>query len=147
MLMISSSANIRISQAGRIKERNNAAHSSYPGFARKTSRVDWVQYDELHTYWQSQNGGKDPAAAYRQYVKAGRIDPENPLTSALIGWVPGSESFLRKAIALAQSDDDQKRQRTSRRLKAVTADHRGNGILPRGLLDRVHWLPKSGSGT
>ena len=97
-------------------------HSSYPGFARKSSRVDWVQYDELHTYWLAQNGGKDPASAYRQYVKAGRNDPENPLTSALRGWVLGSETFLKKAIALAQSDDDQKRQRTSRRLKAVTVE-------------------------
>ena len=69
-----------------------------------------------------QSGGKDPGAAYRKYVEAGRSDPENPLTSALSGWVLGSESFLKKAIALAQSDDDQKRQRTSRRLKAVTAE-------------------------
>lgn len=90
--------------------------------SRKPSRVDWVQYDELHTYWLAQNGGKDPAAAYRHYVKAGRNESENPLTAALSGWVLGSESFLKKAIALAQSDDDQKRQRTSRRLKAVTAD-------------------------
>ncbi|TWT50179.1 Chromosomal replication initiator protein DnaA [Rubripirellula amarantea] len=97
-------------------------HSSYPGYARKTSQVDWVQYDELHTYWLAQNGGKDPAAAYRQYVKAGRNTAENPLASALGGWVLGSESFLKKAIALAQSDDDQKRQRTTRRLKAVTAE-------------------------
>jgi len=36
--------------------------------------------------------------------------------------VSGSESFLKKAIVLAQSDDDQKRQRTSRRLKAATAE-------------------------
>ena len=68
------------------------------------------------------NGGKDPAAAYRKYVEAGRNDSENPLTSALSGWVLGSESLLKKAMALAQSDDDQKRQRTSRRLKAVTAE-------------------------
>ncbi len=105
-----------------VQDLGQWAHSSYPGFARKTSRVDWVQYDELHTYWRVQNGGKDPAAAYRKYVKAGRSDPGNPLTSALSGWVLGSESFLKKAIALAQSDDDQKRQRTSRRLKAVTAE-------------------------
>jgi putative transposase len=50
---------------------------------------------------------KDPSFAYRQFVNAGPIDPENPLTSALSDWVLGSESFLKKAIALAQSDDDQ----------------------------------------
>ena len=98
------------------------AHSSYPGYARKTSRVDWIQYDQLHTYWIAQNGGKDAATAYRRYVSSGRNAPENPLTSALSGWIIGSESFLKKAIALAQSDDEQKRQRTTRRLKAVTAE-------------------------
>ncbi len=98
------------------------AHSSYPGYARKLSRVDWIEYDELHTYWCAQHGGKDPASAYRQYVKSGLGVAENPLTEALSGWVLGSDSFLKKAIALAHSDDDKMRQRTTRRLKAVTAE-------------------------
>jgi REP element-mobilizing transposase RayT len=97
-------------------------HSSYQGYARKSSRVDWIAYDALHTYWCAQNGGQDPASAYRRYVKSGLGATENPLAEALSGWVLGSESFLKKAIALAQSDDDQKRQRTTRRLKAMTAD-------------------------
>lgn len=33
-------------------------HSSYPGYARKHARVDWIQYDELHTYWAAANGDK-----------------------------------------------------------------------------------------
>jgi putative transposase len=97
-------------------------HSSYPGYARKTSRMDWIEYDQLHTYWLAQNGGEDAAVAYRRYVDSGRSIGENPLANALSGWILGSESFLKKAIALAESDDDQKRQRTARRLKAVTAE-------------------------
>jgi putative transposase len=46
----------------------------------------------------------------------------SPGSGALSGWVLGSESFLQKAIAIAQADDDQARQRTVRRLKAVTAE-------------------------
>ena len=55
-------------------------------------------------------------------MKSGLGVAENPLTEALSGWVLGSELFLKKAISLAQSDDDKKRQRTTRRLKAVTAE-------------------------
>jgi putative transposase len=98
------------------------AHSSYPGYARKLSRVEWIEYDQLHTYWCALNGGTDPASAYRQYVKSGLGMADNPLTEALSGWVLGSESFLKKVIAIAQADDDKARQRTTRRLKAVTAE-------------------------
>ncbi|TWU25330.1 chromosomal replication initiation protein [Novipirellula galeiformis] len=97
-------------------------HSSYGGYARKTSRVDWIVYDELHQYWVAANGGKDPARAYRQYVSDGLELPENPLSQALSGWVLGSEAFLKKAITMAQSSDTLKRQRTTRRLKAVTCE-------------------------
>ena len=97
-------------------------HSSYPGFARKTSRLDWIAYDGLHTYWQAAHGGKDAGAAYRQYVKAGMELDENPLSGALRGWVLGSESFLKRAIVLASGEASQKRQRTARRMKAVSMD-------------------------
>ena len=97
-------------------------HSSYPGYARTSSRVDWVAYDELHTYWRGANGGKDPNIAYRQYVKAGLEVDDNPLAGALRGWVLGSESFLKRAIVLASGEDEQKRHRTARRMKVVTMD-------------------------
>ena len=28
-------------------------------------------YDDLHRYWQGENGGKSPQTVYRQYVQAG----------------------------------------------------------------------------
>ena len=45
-------------------------HSSNTGYARKTRRVDWVDYDKHHRYWAPCNAG-DPESAYRQFVKAG----------------------------------------------------------------------------
>ena len=59
-------------------------HSSYGGYARKANRVDWVMYDDLHRYWQGQNGGKSPQTAYRQYVQAG-LDGRNGDTHILQG--------------------------------------------------------------
>ncbi len=53
-------------------------HSSMPGYARRSQRVDWVQYDQLHTYWNAAVGGKDAAGAYRRYVNEGVEDPEDP---------------------------------------------------------------------
>ncbi|HBE62979.1 MAG TPA: hypothetical protein DDX19_09600 [Rhodopirellula baltica] len=46
--------------------------------------------------------------------------PENPLFRALSDCVLGNEAFLKKSIAMAQSSDTQERQRTTRRLRAVT---------------------------
>ncbi|TWU59467.1 Chromosomal replication initiator protein DnaA [Rubripirellula tenax] len=97
-------------------------HSSYPGYARLNSRVDWIQYSELHTYWAAVNGGKDADRAYRKYVKASLGTPENPLSDALRGWVLGSEAFLKRMVVLAEAEDDRRRQRTSRRMKATTTD-------------------------
>lgn len=97
-------------------------HSSYPGYARKSSRVDWICYDELHTYWRGLHGGKDPNAAYRHFVQQGLAGDEHPLASALRGWVLGSDAFLKRMVAMAESEDVQKRQRTSRRMKAVSME-------------------------
>jgi len=97
-------------------------HSSYAGYARKSGRADWIEYDDLHAYWIAANGGKDPVAAYRRYVKEGIGTRENPLAGALRGWVLGSEAFLKRMVGLAQSADDRQRQRTSRRMKAIGID-------------------------
>jgi putative transposase len=60
--------------------------------------------------------------SYRRYVKSGLEIPENPLADALRGWVLGSEAFLKRMVVLAETEHDQRRQRTSRRLKATTPD-------------------------
>ena len=57
-----------------------------------------------------------------QHWLSGYASEDNPLAGALRGWVIGSEAFLKRMVLLAHSDDDRKRQRTSRRMKAVTPD-------------------------
>ncbi|TWU03711.1 hypothetical protein [Neorhodopirellula pilleata] len=44
------------------------------------------------------NGGKDPNAAYRKYVKAGLVSPTDASVNRLKDWVYGSEDFLLKAV-------------------------------------------------
>ena len=95
-------------------------HSSFAGYARKSKRVDWVAYDQLHTYWSASVGGSDAARAYRRDIKDGLNFPENPFKEELREWVFGSEDFLRRMVALASGDDEQRHRSTSRRLKSVS---------------------------
>ena len=95
-------------------------HSSFAGYARKSKRVDWVAYDQLHTYWNASVAGSDPARAYRRYLNDGLNVPENPFKKELREWVFGSEDFLRRMVALASGDDEQRHRSTSRRLKSVS---------------------------
>jgi hypothetical protein len=97
-------------------------HSSFPGYARKGKQVDWIAYDQLHTYWNASVGGSDPARAYRKYVKQGRELRENPFKTELKEWVFGSEDFLRRMLASAEGGNERKLQSTSRRLKSVSVD-------------------------
>jgi putative transposase len=95
-------------------------HSSFPGYARNSKRVSWVAYDQLHTYWNASVGGKDPARAYRSYVKEGLVMPEDPFQHELREWVFGSEDFLRRMIALAEGSSRHRHESTSRRLRSVS---------------------------
>jgi len=76
-----------------------------PGYARRSQRVDGVQYDQLHTYWNATVGGQDAVGAYRRYVNEGLVDPQEPFMQQLREWVIGSEDFLRRMIALAEGGD------------------------------------------
>ena len=95
-------------------------HSSMPGYARRSKRVDWVQYDQLHTYWNAAVGGKDAAGAYRRYVNEGLVDPVDPFKQQLREWVFGSEDFLRRMIALAEGGDHPRHESPIRRVRGVT---------------------------
>lgn len=75
-------------------------HSSYAGYAKKSKRVEWVDYDQHHRYWAAHNDG-DADAAYRQFVKAGMKKGADPTIEGFQSWVYGSEKFLRKMVALA----------------------------------------------
>ena len=71
-------------------------HSSYAGYARKTRRVDWIDYDQHNRYWKARHGG-DPQSAYRQFVKAGMLNPVDPTVDRLKDWVYGGErSFCER---------------------------------------------------
>jgi REP element-mobilizing transposase RayT len=76
---------------------NAWAWSSYPGFGKKSARVDWIDYDSVLAAWQGEMGGKDAGLAYRRFVESGlETPPPNPLANALEGWLLGSENFLKK---------------------------------------------------
>ena len=97
-------------------------HSSFPGYARKSKQVDWIAYDQLHTAWMAENGGKDPVRVYRKYVRDGLMDRDDPFKDQLREWVFGSEDFLRQMIALAAGKNRTRHESTSRRLKSVSVE-------------------------
>ena len=104
-------------------------HSSYGGYAQRTRRSDFVQYETLLDAWRGECGGKDVAAAYRRFVLEGltsRVD--NRLKSALGQWVIGSEDFLRRMLILAEDADQSKRGRITRRMRTYTIGEIMNAV-------------------
>jgi putative transposase len=86
--------------------------SSYPGYASRRARVDWVAYGFVYAAWQGDMGGHDPETAYRRYVERGLTDePENPFRDATGGWLLGSSKFVDQIRArvrqTGQYDDDE----------------------------------------
>jgi len=79
-------------------------YSSDAGYARKTRRVDWIDYDQHHRYWAARNAG-DPASAYRQFVKNGLDAPADSTLDRLKDWVYGGEEFLWQMVQLANDDE------------------------------------------
>lgn len=71
--------------------------SSYPGYADRRRRAEWVAYDELLASWAGEFGGSDPAGAYRRYVTAGLSEPPaSPWSEAHHGRVLGSPEFVAR---------------------------------------------------
>jgi len=68
------------------------------------------------------NGGKDPSAAYRKFVKEGLVDPVDPTVDRLKEWIYGSEDFLKRMLQLAEGEGDSKHRRRVRRSALITAD-------------------------
>ena len=82
-----------------------------------------MQYDILHEAWRGECGGNVPASAYRRYIAEGLSGAtENPLKSALREWVIGSQEFLKRQVALAETENEKSRGRLTRRMGAVTID-------------------------
>ena len=108
--------------------------SSYPGYARRRLRLDWVAYDELLCAWQGEMGGSDAEAAYGRFVQQGLTEPpENPFRNATFGWLLGSQAFvdrIRERMQPPRFDDDVPRARRISNLEPATviaavADHYG----------------------
>ena len=101
---------------GRLVEHPAAwAWSSYPGYAHRGRRLDWVAYDELLASWGGAFGGPDPAGAYRRYVTAGLSEPpESPWKEAYHGWILGSGAFIKRVRAMVRGEPPRERRRESR---------------------------------
>ena len=97
-------------------------HSSFAGFAHKSRQVEWIAYDQLHTYWKASVGGKDAGRAYRNYVREGLGVGDDPFREQLLEWVFGSEDFLRRMLILAEGKDGHRHRSASRRLRAVSVE-------------------------
>lgn len=97
--------------------------SSYPGYARKSSQNNFVDYDLLWSCWSSEYGGSDPPGAYRRFVSRGLKDGfENPLKTALDDWVIGSQDFLKRIVSLAESQSTHKQGTLLRRSRAYSIE-------------------------
>jgi putative transposase len=89
--------------------------SSYPGYAHRGRRLEWVAYDELVASWSGAFGGPDPAGAYRRYVTAGMSEPpESPWKEAYLGWILGSGGFVDRVRAMVRGEPRRERRRESR---------------------------------
>jgi putative transposase len=94
--------------------------SSYPGYASRRARLDWVAYDFVYAAWQGDVGGHDPEATYRRYVERGlAAPPENPFHDAIHGWLLGSLDFVDRIRAKIGNDEHRNEGPASRRLSAI----------------------------
>ncbi len=94
--------------------------SSYPGYARRARRLEWLAYDDLLASWTGAFGGSDPAGAYRRYVTEGLTDPpESPWKDAYQGWVLGSGAFIDRVKAMVHGEPPRDRRRESRLMLSV----------------------------
>ena len=99
------------------------AWSSYPGYCRKSARVDWIEYESVLAAWQGEMGGKDSGLAYRRFVESGlETPPSNPLDNALEGWLLGSDTFLKKVKKLMTNPQHIDQTPKARRLTSLDAN-------------------------
>ncbi len=107
-------------RAGTVEHPAAWAWSSYPGYAHRRRRLEWVAYDELLASWGGAFGGSDPAGDYRRYVTAGLSDlPESPWKEAYDGWILGSGAFIGRVKAMVRGEPRRERRRESRLLQSV----------------------------
>jgi REP element-mobilizing transposase RayT len=94
--------------------------SSYPGYAHRGRRLEWVAYEDLLASWGGEFGGADPAAAYRQYVTAGLSEPPpSPWSEAHHGWALGGGDFVARLGELVREGPPRERRREDRQVRGV----------------------------
>jgi REP element-mobilizing transposase RayT len=92
-------------RAGLVAEPATWPWSSYPGYAHRRRRLDWVAYDDLLASWSGAFGGSDAASTYRRYVTAGLAEPPpSPWSDAHQGWVLGSLHFVERLRDLVRGN-------------------------------------------
>jgi REP element-mobilizing transposase RayT len=107
-------------RAGLVEDPAAWAWSSYPGYADRGRRLEWVAYDELLASWGGEFGGSDPAGAYRRYVTAGLSGPlPPPWSEARHGWALGGPDFASRLRELVREQPPRERRRESRDVQGV----------------------------
>lgn len=97
--------------------------SSYPGYAYRSRRFDWVAYEQLFAAWSGEFGGTDAEASYRRFVKAGISNPpQAPWTQARHKWILGSGRFVDRLRILIQGRARNDLRRDERVLLGVDLD-------------------------
>ncbi len=94
--------------------------SSYPGYARKRARVEWVAYEPIFQAWRGEMGGNEPERAYRRFVEQGLASkPEDPFRGAVGGWLLGSSRFLERIRGLVTPPKHPEHVPTARRVLSL----------------------------
>ena len=103
--------------------------SSYPGYARRRDRVEWVAYDRLLSAFSGEAGGLDPARAYRRFVEAGiESPPENPFRVAAFGWILGGDEFVHRLRRRLAGEPSQPAVPQQRELASLTTEQVLEGV-------------------
>jgi putative transposase len=107
-------------RAGLVEHPAGWRWSSYPGYAHRGRRIEWVASDELLASWEGEFGGSDPAGAYRRYVTAGLEEPPpSPWSEARQGWILGSPEFVARLGELVRGAPPRVPRRESRLIQGV----------------------------
>jgi REP element-mobilizing transposase RayT len=107
-------------RAGMVPRPEQWPWSSYPGYAHRRNRLDWVAHEPLLAAWSGEFGRTDAEASYRRFVAAGISDPPTaPWTEARHGWILGSERFVDRLRVINQGHPRSDLRREQRLLRGI----------------------------
>lgn len=118
-------------RAGLVARPEDWEWSSFPGYARRSRRADWVAHDSLLAAWSGEFGGREPAPAYRRFVASGiKNPPASPFRDAFDGWILGSSRFVSRLRSALDELSGETRS-------MVPEARRLRGLRPEEILDAV----------